>query len=166
MDGAPDPRRAALVAELAATPRRLATAALSAERSARPARSPGEWTPAEVVGHLVAVERAVWRARLDGMLVEDEVYWTWVEPGPDEATAGLSLADALDAFTAAREATLDRVRALDERGWARTGMHATYGLLDVAALLSVALDHDEDHISGLVARAAAAPARGSSGPVG
>jgi hypothetical protein len=39
--------------------------------------------------------------------------------------------------------------ALDEAGWARSGTHATYGALDVAGLLRVAADHDDDHIAVL-----------------
>ncbi len=31
----------------------------------------------------------------------------------------------------------------------RTGVHATYGRLDVAGLLRLAIDHDEEHLAGL-----------------
>jgi hypothetical protein len=47
--------RAALVARLNAGPARIAVVARAAEAV------PGEWTPREVVGHLVAVETEVWR---------------------------------------------------------------------------------------------------------
>jgi hypothetical protein len=40
-------------------------------------------------------------------------------------------------------ATLD---ALDEAGWARTGTHATFGVLDVAGLMVRAIDHDDEHL--------------------
>jgi hypothetical protein len=36
--------------------------------------------------------------------------------------------------------------ALGDVGWGRTGTHATYGVLDVAGLMSRAVDHDEEHI--------------------
>ncbi len=38
---------------------------------------------------------------------------------------------------------------LDDAGWARFGTHVTYGVLDVAGLLNLAIDHDEDHLAGL-----------------
>jgi hypothetical protein len=41
------------------------------------------------------------------------------------------------------------VRALDEAGWERFGTHATYGRLDVAGLVRLAIDHDEEHLAGL-----------------
>jgi hypothetical protein len=62
---------------------------------------------------------------------------------------GRPLSDVLDAFADARAATLARTRGLDDGGWARVGVHATYGRLDVAGLLAVALDHDRDHLDGL-----------------
>ena len=37
----------------------------------------------------------------------------------------------------------------DYDGWDRTGVHETYGRLDVAGLLRVAIDHDEEHLAGL-----------------
>jgi hypothetical protein len=45
------------------------------------------------------------------------------------------------------------VAAFDDAGWARTGVHATYGRLDVAALLRLAADHDDEHLAALEARA-------------
>ena len=37
----------------------------------------------------------------------------------------------------------------DDAAWARTGVHATYGVLDVAALLRLAIDHDAEHLASL-----------------
>ena len=145
------PDRDALVDELADAPRRIALAARTADRSSAPVPA-GEWTAAEVVRHLISVERVVWQPRIDRMLAEDEPAWAWTEPGPDEATAGLPLEDVLGAFATAREATLARVRGLDDAGWARVGVHATYGRLAVADLLTVARDHDEEHLEGLAER--------------
>jgi hypothetical protein len=54
--------------------------------------------------------------------------------------------DALSAVPV-RAATVARLDALDAAGWARTGRHATYGVLDVTALLRIALDHDEEHLA-------------------
>jgi hypothetical protein len=146
-------QRDATVERLAAFPSRLADAARRVE-SAEPGGPPtGEWSAREVVGHLVAVEAAVWQARLVQLAADPaEPTWSWWEPTPVTDPAAATLEGSLGMFAAAREATLARVSALDEAGWARTGLHATYGRLDVAALLGIAADHDEEHLAALEAR--------------
>lgn len=44
------------------------------------------------------------------------------------------------------------LEALDDDGWSRRGTHQTYGELDVAGLLRVALDHDDHHLAALLPR--------------
>jgi len=39
--------------------------------------------------------------------------------------------------------------ALGPAGWARTGTHDTFGVLDVAGLMEKALDHDDEHLASL-----------------
>jgi DinB family protein len=135
------PDQRALRDALAAVPFRLA----SAIPSARPAPA-GEWTPREVVLHLLAVEVQVWHARLDQLATEPEPHWPWFEPGLAEFEAD-SWEAAHEAFTASRRDTIARLDALDDAGWGRSGVHATYGRLDVAGLLQRAIDHDEEHIA-------------------
>ena len=139
--------RPALIAALARFPDRLAAAARSA--AARPP-TPGEWTPEQVVRHLVAVEIDVHQARLDDAATHDDPHWDWAEPGPWPGEPDLSLDGVLARFEALRRATLTTVGALDEAGWARTGTHSTFGVFDVAALLDNARTHDEEHLAGLV----------------
>ena len=137
--------RRALVDRLASGPGRIAAAATAASTP-----SPGEWSPHQVVGHLVSVEPLVWQARLDGLAASpDEPAWSWTEPGVSDAPEAATLEGALGLFAVLRAATVARVSALDEAGWARTGLHATYGRLDVAALIGIAVDHDEDHLAYL-----------------
>jgi hypothetical protein len=149
--------RLAVVARLGAFPARLATFARAvAEAEAASGPPHGEWTPRDVVAHLVAVEGVVWQARLD-MLGPDraEPAWTWTEPGPIEDPSAATLDAALALFESGRALTLSRLEALDDDGWARTGVHATYGRLDVAGLMRVAADHDEEHLAALEVRAGA-----------
>ena len=112
----------------------------------------GEWGPSEVVRHLIAVERAVWHVRFAQVAVDDDPQWDWTEPGPTPELEGASLDHILAVFAEARHQTVATVRAFDEAGWARHGTHATYGVLDVAGLLRMAVDHDEEHLAGLAAR--------------
>ena len=140
--------REELVERVAAFPERVAAAVRAAENRPVPA---GEWTPNLVVRHLIAVEGEVLRARLASLAAGGEPQWSWVEPGPIEGFDDASLGDVLAAFTDLRAGTVALVRMLDDPGWARAGIHATYGRLDVAGLLRLVVDHDEEHLQGLSA---------------
>lgn len=132
---------------LAATPDRVDAVARASSIPPDQAPDPGEWSAREVLLHLAAVEEQVWHVRLDALASEDFPHWSWTEPdlwaGPgDEAYPG-----ALAAFAARRAATVAHLDALDADGWARRGRHDTYGVLDVAGLLEIALRHDEEHVA-------------------
>jgi hypothetical protein len=132
-----------LVARLAGVPDRLAAAARAAA-SERPA--PGEWTPADIVRHLIAVEDEVWSARLAQLATENHATWPWTEPDRWTGEPDASLDLLLGRHAAARASTVATLDRLDEDGWARTGTHATFGELDVAGLMARAIDHDEEHL--------------------
>ena len=131
---------------LAEMPSRVVAAAGLRDETAI-ADVPGEWTAREVVLHLVAVEIDVWQPRLRALETEDFPSWPWVEPGPWNGPEGASFAGAIDLYRRQRGITVARLDALDDTGWARRGRHATYGELDVAALMKIALDHDEEHLA-------------------
>jgi hypothetical protein len=111
----------------------------------------GEWGPAEVVRHLIAVEGEVWQARLARVAAEDDPHWAWTEPGLAPGFDGATLDTILSAFAATRSDTAATVQAFDDAGWARFGTHATYGRLDVEGLLRLAVDHDDSHVGALSA---------------
>jgi DinB superfamily len=148
--GAPAPDRRALLDRFAAFPDRLAAAARAA--AAFPPVD-GEWTPEQVARHLIAVETIVHRSRLIDVAVHDDATWSWTEPGPWMGEPDLDLDGVLARFSELRAGTVATVRALDDDGWRRSGTHATYGRLDVAGLLGLATDHDEDHLRGLEGQA-------------
>jgi hypothetical protein len=128
---------------VAAVPDRLA------EIIPRAAPAPaGEWTPEEVVRHLLAVDEEVWLPRLDTLEREPEPHWPWYEPGLSSAEAH-GWRGALDLFRASRRRVVAKLDALDDAGWARSGVHQTYARLDVAGLMRRALDHDEEHLASL-----------------
>ena len=139
-----DDRRTDLRRRLAEIPDRLATAARAAADQPVPE---GEWTPAEVVRHLIAVEEEVWHARLRQLATEDRPKWPWAEPDRWLSEPDATLDDLLEIYAGDRDATIEILDALGEAGWARTGEHATYGVLDVAALMDRAIDHDDEHIA-------------------
>ena len=148
--------RVELLRRLVSAPDRVALAARgrAASDDAVGGPPPGEWTAREAVAHLVSVETGVWQARLNSLDAGGTPTWTWTEPGPAADPEAETLEGALGLFAVLRARTVARVAALDEAGWARAGIHATYGRLDVAGLLGVVVDHDEEHLAGLEVRAA------------
>ena len=140
--------REELVETFATFPSRLAGVARARAAEWRPIPA-GEWGPNETVRHLIAVEHEVWRSRLRRVAAEDDPQWTWTEPGLAPGFDDATLLEVLAAFARARARTVATVRALDDAGWARHGTHATYGVLDVAGLLRLAIDHDEGHAASV-----------------
>lgn len=134
---------------LAAVPDRLATAARSA--AGRPV-PPGEWGPSQVVRHLIAVEEVVWHTRLRQLAAADRPTWPWVEPGPWQGDPGATLDELLTAFAARRGETVATLDGFDDSTWSRTGIHATWGEIDVADLMVRAVDHDDEHIASFAAQ--------------
>lgn len=136
-------------ARLAAVPSILSAAAMAASPEP-PAQ--GEWTPTDIVRHLIAVEDEVWHVRLRQLGAEDHPRWSWVEPGRWQGQPAAPLETLLATFGERRAETLAMLDALGPDGWARTGIHATYGVLDVAGLMVRAVDHDDEHIASLSPR--------------
>ena len=79
-------------ARLAAFPATLADAARVAPEEPP---APGEWTPIEIVRHLIAVEEDVWHRRLGQLRTEEHPRWRWVEPGQWLGAPGAGLEDVL-----------------------------------------------------------------------
>jgi hypothetical protein len=137
--------RPEILARLSAVPDRLTDAARSAVGRSVPA---GEWGPPEVVRHLIAVEEVVWLVRLTSLAAGEKPTWPWVEPAPWEGEPGASLDELLARFAALRGEVVAILKGFDHEGWSRTGIHATWGEVDVATLMTKALDHDDEHIAG------------------
>jgi hypothetical protein len=150
--------RAEIVGRLAAAPDRLAEAARSAV--GRPVPT-GEWGPPEVVRHLVAVEEIVWHSRLRQLAAADRPTWPWVEPAPWQGSLGATLDELLARYAADRGETVAFLEGFDDAAWSRTGIHATWGEIDVAGLMAHAVDHDDEHIASFAD--AAEPASPSAG---
>jgi hypothetical protein len=140
--------RAELIEAFAGFPGRLGAAARARAAANRPTAD-GEWGPAEVVRHLIAVEREVWWTRFASIVDELEPHWSWMEPGLEPGLDGVPLADILARHAAARARSVAIIDGFTEADWARTGVHATYGRLGVAELLGIVTDHDQEHLTSL-----------------
>ena len=119
--------------------------------AARGGRAPDGWSEREIVAHLVRVDREVFQVRLRDLTgaVRAAVVVGRTGRGAWARDAG----HPRRRFATVRAATIAHLAGLDDAGWARSGVHATYGRLDVAALLGIAIDHDADHIAELERRA-------------
>ncbi len=62
----------------------------------------------------------------------------------------VTIDDIVSVFAAVRAETVATVAGFTDDDWTRSGTHDTYGVLDVAGLLRLAIDHDEDHVRGIV----------------
>ncbi|MEO8207693.1 MAG: DinB family protein [Chloroflexota bacterium] len=131
---------------LAALPGRVAEAAGRLTDPDEPV-APGDWSAREVVLHLAAVDQEVWQPRLDALVAEDLPRFTWAEPGTWSGPGAETFEGAAAVLATFRAATIERLDALDEVGWARRGIHATLGDIDVAALMRIAQDHDAEHLA-------------------
>ncbi|MEA2519053.1 MAG: hypothetical protein QOF49_1133 [Chloroflexota bacterium] len=151
-----------LAERLGAVPDRLAIAA----RGARTEAAPGEWGPLDIVRHLIAVEREVWPGRLAQLAAEDHPRWEWIEPGLWGGEPAATLDRLLELFRADRASTLAIVDGLPPDARQRHGTHATFGELDLAGLLAVLLDHDEQHLASLNAGARAGAGAGARDDAG
>jgi hypothetical protein len=140
-----------VVDRLAAFPDRLAHAA---RRASPEPPAPGEWTPAQIVRHLIAVETIVWPPRLSQLRAEDGPRWAWIEPDAWAGEPDATLDRLLDVFREARASTVATLVGFDDDVWARTGTHETYGVLDVAGLMTKAVDHDDEHLASVRAGSA------------
>jgi hypothetical protein len=143
---APTPDGASVRARLVAFPAALALAAHAAPQEPP---APGQWAPVEIVRHLIAVEEEVWHPRIGQLQTEEHPRWRWVEPGQWLGAPGAGLDEVLAMHARVRAATLALLDDLGTGGWARTGTHDTYGVLDVAAQMTVAAGHDDEHLASL-----------------
>ena len=138
--------RAALVEAFAGVPARVRDAAAAAPPGPIP---DGEWSAAEIIRHLIAVETGVWHARFGDLAAGGEPRWGWTEPRLDDGPEDRTLDELVATFAARREETVARIRTIADEDWTRTGIHETYGPLDVEGLLRLALGHDEEHVRAI-----------------
>ncbi len=142
----PTLRRAELIGRLAAAPARAAELARAAEGRTAPE---GEWSARDILRHLIAVDVEVFGRRLRDLREQDHPRWSWVEPRFDDGPADRPLTVLIETFSDGRRALVATVNELRPADWERSGTHDTLGVLDVAGLLEVAIDHDDEHISAI-----------------
>lgn len=132
------------------------------ERIAAPAD--GDWSPRDVVAHLLTtetpfVERVTRMAEL-----EDPPLPAHDEREILEAARGRPLGSLLDELARSRESDSARLRALPPEAWTRTGQHEEVGTLTIAELVYHKAHHDLVHLAQL-ATMLRAPFDAARGPM-
>lgn len=133
---------------------RRETAGLTTEQlESRPA--PGEWSVADLLGHLFDSEVAfAWRGR--SILAQDRPPLIGYD---QDAWANLPrppFPQLLDAFAALRATNLDLVRRTPEADWERIGDHTERGPISFRTFVQTTAGHDLAHLRQLTWTAAAA----------
>jgi hypothetical protein len=150
----------------ALTPRQVAdllaatAATLRAELAALPAAAagwhpaPGEWCPKEVLGHLIEAERRGFAGRIRAALDEPApafAAWDMAAVARARADCAREVAALLDAFAAARAASLALVAGLRDADLRRAGRHPAVGALAIGDLLHEWVHHDRNHVRQVLA---------------
>ena len=107
-----------------------------------------EWSARENLAHL-ARHHAIFLARLRRLLAEDRpaLGRYRAEEDPEwPAWAALPLGEVLDRLRALRAELVGLVRSLSPAESARTGLHPTFGEMDVAGWLDFFLLHEAHHL--------------------
>lgn len=113
---------------------------------------PNEWSPIQVLCHLLESERQVQRPRLERILAQDNPFLVSPPPpaGPSEAYPcaedGLIVAHS---FAAERAITLNWLEKLPPEAWNRPARHSIFGLTTLLEMAHFTAQHDRLHINQL-----------------
>jgi hypothetical protein len=149
-----------ILAELATGPRRVRLA-MAGRSDDDLAVSPavGEWSARETLEHLVYAEGLL-AVRVPRLLDEDDpdlVAWFVGAGAPttDEGTAatGKPASVLFEQYRAKREATVARLRDLEDGAWGRAGRHPEWGRVTVLSQAAYFARHEASHLAQLVAAA-------------
>src|SRR5690242_13054216 len=108
---------------------------------------PGKWSAAEIVHHLADSETTS-ALRLRKLLVEDRPViqgYEQVRWAERLRYNERDMAPALDAFRAARDTTLQLLRAMDDADWGRSGTHSESGAYGAEDWLRIYAEHAHQH---------------------
>lgn len=142
--------RAGALAILSSTPAvlpKFLSALTSDDCRCEPTRD--DWAMNEIVCHLRDTEREVHALQIDAMLEKDDAFI----PRPDTAVWASErnyldedVFAAVDEFSAARVALLNRIKDLPAEIWNRKVRHAIFGPSNFTEVVGFAADHDRLHL--------------------
>jgi len=113
---------------------------------------PNEWSPIQIICHLLDSERKVQRPRLERILAEDNPFLIAPPPpaGPKDALPcdddGLRVAQQM---AIARQETLDWLLQIRDVDWNRPARHSIFGPTTLLEMAHFTTQHDRLHINQL-----------------
>lgn len=112
---------------------------------------PNEWSPREIVCHLLHSENTVQRPRLERILIEDRPFLPPTQPPPEPfaipcAETG---SQTTQLFAESRMQTVGWLNTLREVDWARPAHHAIFGPTNLLEMAFFTAKHDRLHIEQL-----------------
>jgi len=115
---------------------------------------PDDWSPYDVLGHLIHGENTDWIARADIILAqgENKNFVPFDRLAQFEESKGKTLDDLLTEFAYARNANIEKVVRwqLTDEQLDLTGIHPTFGEVTLRQLLATWVVHDLNHIRQIV----------------
>lgn len=109
---------------------------------------PGNWSPKEILSHLILCEKTDWTVRMERILSDDHL----VPFDPIDMHAHLDWAarhdldELLDEFGRLRGGSLSLLRQLpDTTDWERNGLHPVLGTVSLRELIAAWAAHDLAH---------------------
>jgi hypothetical protein len=114
--------------------------------------SPGEWSPHQVMSHVLASEAEALLPRIRRLLEEDDPdlpNWDEAAWMADSYDPSLDIGDLLAAYAAARRPLADRLDNLPLAAWNRSGAHPVQGRRTVLWWLEYTVAHAKDHLNQL-----------------
>lgn len=115
---------------------------------------PDTWTPVDVVGHLVHLEKTDWLVRVETIVSDgnDKRFVPVNRTAQIDENAGKSLEQLLHEFKELRSQNIARLKSkkLEEADMNRTGIHPEFGEVTLAQLLSTWTVHDLTHTTQII----------------
>lgn len=143
-------RRDVLLKALAATPNDLRRTVASLPVTVADQRpSTAEWSVADVLGHLIIVERLSLK-RLQRVAETERPIIESIHPNEAAHDLTQPVAALLADFEQARAETLSFLHSLKAGQWQRTGVHSSRGKMSLRALVQFLSEHDTVHLNQIV----------------
>ena len=146
------------IARLERTPAAVRALVEGASAASMEAAAEGDWSPHDVVAHLLITQRIGALDRIHSMVEQERPLLLNRDENEELARSGYgnrTPADLLDEFAERRHADVAWLRTLEDSGWARDGEHSAAGHVTADEMLFHAAHHDLVHLAQLARMLAA-----------
>lgn len=114
---------------------------------------PNEWSPIQIICHLVESETQVQRPRLEQIIAQDNPFLVSPPPPPGPQEATVCAPDGFEAalrFSERRQETLKWLKIVAQRNpWSRRARHSIFGPTSFLEMAHFTAQHDRLHINQL-----------------